>query len=278
MAFTGSNKTRSTRKATRRNVRSVAGKPVARLTAPVRNAVAQVARRAVAPETKMVSLYRVQSYNSTISGAADMNPLIPGVNLGVDDYQRTGEKIIAKGLYVKGSVTLTQSNTDLGSTLYKPLRARMMIIRPKQFKSQQQINEVAAGPLTRLLKPNIGGSSGGQFDGATYSLYYPINKEEWDCCYDKQFTLYPQASEGNTGTFAAGIIQNRMSPGYYQFNKKVPVKKHLLFQGLGAGSSVPTNDAWYMVIGYSYIDQSAIDTLTTQVRTEHLSTLYFTDA
>lgn len=279
MPFT-SGKTRKIRRgATRRNPMSGGIKKTAKLTAPVRQAVANIARRTIAPETKMISSYSVQDYNSTISVVGDLTPLIPGVNLGTDDFQRTGDKITAKGLYVKGSVTLSRSDLDLGSQLYKPLRARMMIVRPKQFHNQAQTSDVAAGPLQRLLKPNVGSSATGIFDGATYSLFYPVNKNEWDCCYDKQFTLYPQASNGTGSSWSLnGQVQPRMSPGYYQFNKKVPVKKQLLFQNNSSGISTPTNDAWYLVIGYSYIDQSGIDVLTTQVRCEVFSTLYFSDA
>lgn len=239
------------------------------------SAVTRAVRREIKPEVKFVSNYSVQDYNSSIQSTGDMVNVIPGVIQGDDDFQRTGAKITTKGLYVKGSITLSSADTDLGSTLYKPLRARMMIIRPKQYNSAVDQSTVAAGPLQRLLKPNTGNSNAGRFDGATYSLLYPINKDEWDCCYDKQFNLYPQQS--NTGLVPDGTIQNAMNPGYYQFRKKIPVRKTLLYSPNNVGSVVPTNDVWYMVIGYAYMDQSSIDVVNTQVRAEIFSTLYFTD-
>lgn len=238
-------------------------------------AVTRAVRREIKPEVKFVSNYSVQDYNSAISSIGDMVNVIPGLTQGDDDFQRTGAKVTAKGLYVKGSVTLSRSNTDLGSVLYKPLRARMMIIRPKQYHSATDQSTVASGPLQRLLKPNTGTSNAGIFDGGTYSLLFPVNKDEWDCCYDKQFNLYPQMS--NTGSVPDGTIQNAMHPGYYQFRKKIPVRKTLLYSPNNVGSVVPTNEVWYMVIGYAYMDQSSIDVVNTQVRAEILSTLYFTD-
>lgn len=248
----------------------------AKLSKPVRKAVATVAMRALGRETKYVSSYAVQDHNSTITGAGDMYALVPGLDKGDGGWQRNGLQVTAKGLYVKGSITVSDRDVTLGSNLILPLRVRVMIIRNKRYRSQAD-KAAAAADLNKLLKPNIGTDAGGNFDGATYSLFYPVNKEVWDCCLDEQCSLTPQGSgpavAGQGGQ--NGFINYPMNPGYYQFRTKVPIAKHLLYDE--TNGSAPMNDAWYLVVGYAFQQGEAPDTVTTQVRCEVFSTLYFTD-
>jgi len=74
------------------------------LTKPAATAVRKIAKAVVKRETedKFVSTEGAVLFNSTISSSSECYPLIPQITVGTGDYQRIGDKVRGKYLYIKG--------------------------------------------------------------------------------------------------------------------------------------------------------------------------------
>jgi len=77
-----------------------------RVSRPTAQAVRAIAKSVIRKEAedKFVSVAQDQSFNSTITSPAECYPVMPAISIGTGDFQRIGDKVRGKYLYVKGHI------------------------------------------------------------------------------------------------------------------------------------------------------------------------------
>lgn len=256
----------------RKNYRSMAGlaarpRAAARLSKPVRTAVARVAKAAIKVETKHTSMEVVDAnFNSSITSASECYPVIPVIPLGDADWQRTGSRISNGYLYIKGTIQLTNAATEI-----KPLTARLFVLEQKNQKDTGSI--ASRTQVGTLLDPRIGTDVGTSYTGSFPSNQSPVNKELFKVYYDKQFKFNWDYT-GNLATAGAATGNNLTK----SFSIRVKLPKTLLYDSAATLPNTPTNSAPFLCLGYQYDDGTAADYINVALKCRALSTIYFKDA
>lgn len=210
------------------------------------------------------------NYNSGINSAGDLNFIIPNIANGTTDNARIGDQIRAKSLIVKGHFI-----TNLTFNAYSQARigVRMMIIAPKAYNSETSAIAGSAVWLNTLLKK---GATTSAFTGTTQDLYAPINTDAITKYYDRVFYV---RSPYVVGTITDGIELSTSTTTKF-FTIRLPWCKHRLlkYDSTVDSNLAPTNYCPILVLGYSHLDNSAPDTVSTQVQLSWISTLTYQDA
>lgn len=222
-------------------------------------------------ETKYVSTRYDTQHNSTIT-ASDPFALCPNVPQGTDDFQRIGDKIRGKYLYIKGKVQWDNSYVlSNGTTNIPPSTVRVMIL------SQRNIRNNAAIPgdvqVNALLKDNVAIGVGRAYQGGMWDNLAPINKDLFTVHLDKKIKFNWYHPIDSTTTVPVASTGNDRTKYFYC---RIPVKKTLYFDTTTGGS--PNNFAPFFVMGAVNDDGETPYTTGTPYRVSMLSTLYFTDA
>lgn len=222
-------------------------------------------------ETKYVSTRYDTTHNSTI-GSSDPVAVCPTVPQGTDDFQRIGDKIRGKYLYIKGKV---QYDMDYflsnGTTNIPPSTVRVMILSQRNIRNNSAIP--ADVQVNALLKDNVGIGVGRQYLGGAWDNLAPINKDLFTVHLDKKIKFnWFHPTDTTTGSAVATAGNDRTK----YFYCRIPVKKTLYFDTTTGGS--PNNFAPFFVLGAVNDDGEAAYTAGTPYRVSMLSTLYFTDA
>lgn len=244
-------------------------KKVAKLSAPVKNAVRAVAQRAVHVETKQVcsTLENLVGHNSTIY-VGDQYPVIPQVSVGELDFQRTGMKINPTGLYISGRLAMAGGIQGNNKAIY----ARVLVISQKNIKDSTQLSSWSPSNLLRANDSSTGANNLA-FDGTTRNALYPINEELFTVHYKKDIKLTPSI---DTGSGDRSVEMNDRTSA--RFGCKVSLPKTLEYN---SGSAVyPVNSAPFLAIGYYYCDGTAPDGVSGPFRLTStvVSTMYYKDA
>lgn len=241
-------------------------------------------------ENKFCSIYADgNSHNSSISNS-EAYALVPAIGEGTQQNQRLGKVIKAKGLYVRGAVSIDEEYTDFGDgnqSVWRPIMARVIIFRQKNVNCCYNVGNIT---MAQLLRPNFGtgptpagystGDQTSPWRGETIDQLMPVNKQLFDVAMDKKVVLTPNLMR-NLGVLplqsAEGFVQQPLNTNYYQYSIKLPVNKVLKFNE-DSLINYPIGAAWWVAVGYSYLDGTGADVLTSQVFHEAVSTLYYEDA
>lgn len=224
-------------------------------------------------ETKFCSIQYDALHNSSI-GSADPQALCPSITQGDDDYQRIGDKIRGKYLYIKGKVQWDQSYLmSNGQTFLPPVTLRMLILSQNNIRTNDQITAGSVSYGT-LLKDNVGVGTGRAYTGGQWDNLAPINKDLFKVHMDKKVKLNwikPAIVSGSgTDVTAAGTDHTRY------FYCKIKLNKTLKFDS--STHNAPNNFAPFFVMGGVNDDGESAYTTGTPFHVSFLSTLYFTDA
>ena len=216
---------------------------------------------------------QIQNYNSGINSSADVGLLMPAITLGTADNARIGDQIRGQSLTIKGHFISRFANAA-GSTYFNSCRigVRMFIVSPKSFPSQGQAVGNAATWLNILLRK--GGLSTG-FTGLISDLYAPVNTDAITCYYDK--TFYVQNPYSNS--LVASDSTNLMPVGTTKFFTKVIKLKNSLIKYDSAidSGTTPVSGNKFILLGYSYLDGTSADSVTTQIGMSFTSCLRYED-
>lgn len=263
------------------NYRSLAGMTTTRKTAkprlskPAAAAVKRIAKSVVsrASETKFVSLRQDQSFNSSISSAGECYPVMPQITQGTDDYQRIGDKVSGRTLYIKGHIQYNAAymNTPGANNYTPPSTVRILILSQKNIKSNLQIPSAPGVDVSNLLKDNVAVGTGRAYVGAMTDNLAPINKDLFKVHFDKKVKMNAvyQSSDG-TGT--GGWIGMKA----YYFSCRIKLPKTLYFDDTNGNN--PNNFAPFFCLGSVLEDGSSPYSVQTPYRVTFLSTAYFDDA
>lgn len=218
-------------------------------------------------ETKFVGRAVVDAdFNSSISSTGECYPVTPAVQLGDDDFQRTGDKIRPTTMIIRGKVML--SRTYLTTQAVLPTTVRLMVLKQRDIKTNAQI--ATSADFGHILKDNINVGVARPYGGGNYDNLAPINKDKFEVIADKKyrFTWDDQLNLASAGA-AAGT-----NKAFY-FTIKVKVPKTMYFDDVNGAN--PTNFAPFLCCGCATDDNSGPYTLP-PIHVTAQSILYFKDA
>lgn len=223
-------------------------------------------------ETKEVYNNLAQtSFNSGIDSAGDVIRILPNMANGLGEAQRIGNQVQALSLTVKGAIIYNPSAGQFGTYSNTRLGIRMMIVQPKAYSSYDAIQANATTWLPQLLRKGLTQTA---FTGVLDDLWAPINTEAITKYYDKVFMM--------TSPLQSTAV------GYTEFLGSTKLfSKTFKFKGAGKvlrydpdfnANILPTNYAPCIIIGYTHMDGSAPDTLSTAIQMNFTSFLNYKDA
>lgn len=246
-------------------------------------------------ENKYVTIYADGNQHNSAIGAQECYPLVPPVIEGTGSDNRVGKTVRPTGLYVKGQIFTSPEYNDFklaNQSYYKPIQARVIIFKQKNINSCYNIGNVR---LDTLLRPNFSAVNGTPataptgysandssyaFTGRNYDQLVPINKENFEVAMDRKFIFTPNLMEPLSmvsGGSEPGFVQQPINTNFFEYSIKLPVNKVLKFAE-DSTSTWPVGTAWWVAVGYSYLDGTGADVVGTQVTHQALSTMYFEDA
>lgn len=260
------------------NYRKLAGlrsrKPA--ISRPAAKAVRAIAKAVVHKETedKFVSTEGAVLFNSTISSSSECYPVIPQITVGTGDYQRIGDKVRGKYLYVKGYLQYNTNYLEFsqGTQYLPPVTARVMILSQKNIKVGGDVSSRA--DVAHLLKDNVGTGTARPYDAGILDNLAPINKDLFRVHMDKKIKLnwVQRGDQSNAGDTGYGIGNDRTK--YFTCRIKLPAT--MTFDD--GNGNWPNNVAPFLCFGAVNDDGSTKYTVGTPFRVGWISTAYFEDA
>ena len=247
-----------------------------KLSKPMVKAVQRIIHKDV--ETKQAynnQFSQIQSYNSAINSSGDCAILVPNIANGTTDNSRIGDQIRAQKLKIQGHL-ITRFTGSTGTTYYQNCRigVRMFIVQPKSFQSQGNITANATTWQATLLKK--GGTTAG-FTGLISDLYAPVNTDAVTCYYDKVFYVQNPYSNAVFGSTMTNLLMPTGTTKF--FSKTINLRNKLLKYDASIDSGL-TPVMWnpVLLMGYSYLDGSSPDSVTTNLAMSYVSILDYEDA
>lgn len=260
------------------NYRALAGATTRRRTAkprlskPAVKAVKKIARAVVRKEaeTKFVSVRQDLSFNSSISSAGECYAIMPAIPQGTDDYQRIGDKVRGRTLYLKGHIQYNASFIDTtGINNYvPPSTVRVLVLSQKNIKTNSQIATTA--DVAHLLKDNVATGVGRSYTGGMTDNLAPINKDIFKVHMDKKIKM-KVVYQNSDGTGSSGWVG--LPTVYFTCRIKLPAT--LYFDDTNGDN--PNNFAPFFCLGSVLDDGSSPFAVQQPYRVTWLSTAYFDD-
>lgn len=207
--------------------------------------------------------FDLTAFNSGITTAADICRVIPNIQQGVDDNSRIGAELRVQKLSVKGHMILSTNNQSLANTR---IGVRMIMCCPKAADTFTNVINTATTWLTGLLKK---GGTSVAFTGLISDLYAPIDRDNVTVYYDKVFYLSlpylnTVTSGGNTNLGSQVVSQElRQTVRFFTIYKKMVNRKLRYVDSIDVNQ--PQNFSPVIVLGYTHLDGSAPDVVSTQV-------------
>lgn len=224
-------------------------------------------------ENKFVSLRQDLSFNSSISAAGECYPLMPAIPQGTDDFQRIGDKVSGRTLYIKGHIQYNTAyiNNPRVDYYMPPSTVRILILSQKNIKSNLQIPSAPGVDVANLLKDNVATGSGRAYVGAMTDNLAPVNKDLFKVHFDRKVKMNSiyQSSDG-TGT--GGWVGLKT----VYFTCKIKMPKTLCFDTTNGDN--PNNFAPFFCLGSVLEDGSSPFSVGSPYRVTFLSTAYFEDS
>lgn len=236
--------------------------PLAPRTASAVRAIAKsvVSKQA---EDKFVGAHLTASYNDTISSPADCFPVIPQITVGPNDFQRIGDRVKGKYLYVKGMVQY-----GVGNAQYPPKTVRCLILSQKNLKTGSQVS--TSVDVAHLLKDNIGTGTARGYTGTLFDNLAPINKDLFRVHMDRKFR-FKLRSDATVATSAT--TEGTNPTRYFSCRIKLPT---LTFDD--GNANWPNNFAPFFCMGAVADDGSGPTVVGTPWLVQVQSIAYYEDS
>lgn len=244
---------------------------------PVKSTINSMVKKAISrqAEDKFVGVTSLTTHNSTISSPGECYAMVPAVSQGTGDYQRVGDKIRGKYLYIKGYVQYTESflNTVGTQGYIPPSTVRVMCLSQKNVKVASAVS--ANVDVAHLLKDNIGTGTARSFSGSAFDCVAPINKDLFTVHMDKKFKFnwvnhYRAGGSIPTEALASGNDRTK----YFTCRIKCPAT--LMFDD--GNLDFPNYFAPFICLGAVSDDGSGAFVAGAPYRLAIQSTLYFEDS
>jgi len=267
----------------RKNYRKIAGLKTRAAKAPrlaprTATAVRAIAKAAVskAAEDKFISVQTVTTHNSTITTPAECYAMVPQVTQGVGDYQRIGDKIRGKYLYIKGYVqydfTVLDTLISSQSVYLPPATVRVMILSQKNVKVGSAVS--TSVDVNHLLKDNVATGTARAYNSSVFDNVAPINKDLFTVHMDRKIKLNFISSNSLAPVSGQVAVVGNDRTKYFSCRIKCPAS--LKFDD--GNGNWPNSFAPFLCLGAVNDDGTAPWSLTTPYRLTAMSTLYFEDS
>lgn len=205
--------------------------------------------------------------NSGIDSTGDMFQVIPNITQSTADNGRIGDQVRAKSLNIKGFVKM-DIGTPLNGTAIPTVLCRMMVVSLKSKPNYTEASSSSA-PLASLLKK---GGVTTNFNGYLRDIYAPINTDLFTIHHDRKFYLRQDYNNG-----AAGPMD--ISRTIKFFNLPVRCKNRLLkYDSAVSSGLLPTNFGPMILFGYTFLDGSAPDSVSTRLGIQYDTIFNYEDA
>lgn len=255
--------------------RRPARRPVRRAVKPSK-ALTKIVQKIIHRDAETKSAYHAIDsvlFNSAMNTTGDIQRVLPNVVVGTAENQRIGEQIRAQTLKIKGYFILSTANN---STANARIAVRMMVVQPKNLSAYPDVS-VSTAWMQQLLQKGGGNVA---FTGLISDLYAPVNTDQITCYYDKvSYVSMPYLYTATLGVPTSGyaVTQWDLSKATKFFNISLKVKNKLLRYDKSYDGNQPTSYSPILLIGYSHLDGSAPDVITTQVALSYDSVLQYED-
>lgn len=178
--------------------------------------------------TDMIPIYPIIQFSIAGSVPSGVSYVVPAISQGVSEGQRIGNKLLCKGLYVKGHITINWSSTTGGynAPVSSPeLYVRMVIIDQKDYL-QSGFN------ATSILD-----KAGQNFapDGTMSGLTLPVDRKQYNVYYEKIFKIRNPLFWPNTNASYVNANQNTCQ----MFSCKLKVPKNVTYSS--NAETIPNN-------------------------------------
>lgn len=239
-------------------------------------AVRKIAKAVVKRETedKYVSTQGAVLFNSSITSSSECYPMIPQITEGTGDFQRIGDKVRGKYLYIKGYLqyNLNYLEFAVGNQYLPPVTARVMILSQKNVKVGNDVSTRI--DVAHLLKDNVGTGTARPYNGGLLDNLAPINKDLFKVHMDKKIKLnwVQRGDQTNTGDTGFGVGNDRTK--YFRCRIKLPAS--MTFDD--GNLDWPNNCAPFLCFGAVNDDGTTKYSVGTPFRLGWISTAYFEDA
>lgn len=244
-------------------------RPVGRRAGMVRRGLTRVVRSIVnrTQETKYVTCpVEINVAHNSAMGQSDQFRVMPAVGPGTGDFQRVGDTIRPTGLWLRGVIAMNTSTI-------KPLAVRILCLQFKGNKTWTAAQNAWStnSDYKNLLKYNTetGSADNLEFTGNQQDLFMPVNREMFDVLGDR--TLKLTGHLNNTATESAP--HGTLSRSFAMKIRTPPVIRYS-----NSTTTEPQNFAPFFTVGYSYLDGTAPDTVTTAVIANVYAQLYYKDS
>lgn len=213
-------------------------------------------------------------FNSGIDAVGDLQQLVPNMSNGTEDNQRIGQQVRAKSLNIRGYIKLNVNDVN-DSTRLPNVIVRMMVVSMKTAPNFNEAQAQAPKVATLLKK----GGTTTTFSGILSDINAPINTDVFTVHHDRKFYLNQSYVNATGVSPPSTVLSQDIKNTVKFFNLTVKCKNKVLKYDEDVSSDLlPTNFAPFLLLGYSYLDGSTPDTLSTNVGLQYISTLNYEDA
>lgn len=213
-------------------------------------------------------------FNSGIDSVGDLQQIVPNIANGVEDNQRVGQQIRAKSMNIRGYIKLNINDVN-DSTKLPAVVARMMVVSMKTAPNFTEA-QAQASKIGTLLKK---GGTTVSFTGLLSDIHAPINTDVFTVHSDRKYYLNQSYVNATGVSPPSTVLAQDVKNTVKFFNINVRCKNRLLKYDEDVSSDLlPTNFAPFILLGYSYLDGSAADTLSTNLGLQYISTFNYEDA
>lgn len=261
----------------RKSSRKYASKPT------VKKAIRQVRAKAfrkkvlsvVASQAETKLAWHVQpttDFNSGISGSGDCLRIIPNIARGTADNERIGDQLVAKSINIRGVLQMLPQALGQNDGVRK-IACRVMIVTPKGYTNWATASANTSSWMPLLLKK---GGTTNSFTGAIDDLFAPANTDAITVHYNKVF-YFNQNTYGQST--ASGYVAFDQSHLVRFLNIKIKCRNKVVKYDTGVDAGLtPTNLGYFMVVGYSFVDGTSPDVVSTRIRLQYESIFKYEDA
>lgn len=221
-------------------------------------------------ETKQVSRAVCNKilFNAGITSSTEVYDVLPVMQQGTGNFQRIADKVSAKSLIVRGTVSINFNE----SRALTP-EVHVFIVSHKSKKSYDSLNAGSSAGRQQIVDKLIDAGNGNdiRFDGEVYPSLLPLNRKLLHVHSHKVLKL----------ASSHGALANEHTSDdtirFKRFSIKLKCPKVLTYDA-SISTDNPVNFAPVMMIGYVYPDGTYSEVITTPILATVSSTLYYDDA
>lgn len=213
------------------------------------------------------------TFNSLITVNGDYLRVLPQITTGAADNQRIGDQLRLQNVMIKGYIKFNPTILT-GDSKNPAVMARLFVLSLKKnlFIGDVQTQTTA---LSGLLKK---GGTTTAWTGILSDIYAPVNTDLFTVHHDRRYYLnqtnFVTMPTTNTGVFPSDI---KNTVKFFSLPLKVR-NKLLRYDANFDGGLSPINYAPFILLGYTYLDGSAPDNLTTNLGLHYDVIMNFEDA